>query len=134
MPSCPKTLRDLQSKQRLSEGAFSIIFVEITGHKLRTVGRRAKLKNKVWHSSHYRHIALLKRIHKQVEIRYHVIYKTTRIHSERIPIVSPEILHTERDDLAPLSTNFFFIINDFTLLWTTTVLTDRTLRLSKSTG
>ena len=107
MPSCPKTLRDLQSKQRLSEGAFSIIFVEITGHKLRTVGRRAKLKNKVWHSSHYRHIALLKRTHKQVEIRYHVIYKTTRIHSERIPIVSPELLHTERDDLAPLSTNFF---------------------------
>ena len=31
--------------------------------------------------------------------------KTTRIHSERILAVSPEILHTERDELAPLYTN-----------------------------
>ena len=31
--------------------------------------------------------------------------KTTRIHSERILAVSPEILHTERDELALLSTN-----------------------------
>ena len=31
--------------------------------------------------------------------------KSTRIHSERILAVSPEILHTERDELALLSTN-----------------------------
>ena len=31
--------------------------------------------------------------------------KTTRIHSERILAVSPEILHTERDELALLSSN-----------------------------
>ena len=30
--------------------------------------RRSKLKNKIWHSGHYRHIALLERIHKQVKI------------------------------------------------------------------
>ena len=40
-----------------------------------TVWRRSKLKNKVWHSSHYRHIVLLKRAHKQVEIHYSVIYQ-----------------------------------------------------------
>ena len=45
-------LRDLQSRQRWSEGAFEIIFVEISGHELRTVWRRSKLKNKIWHSSH----------------------------------------------------------------------------------
>ena len=45
------------------------------------------------------------------EIRRYVRYvtvlftKTTRIHSERILAVSPEILHTERDELALLSTN-----------------------------
>ena len=66
-------LRDLQNKQKLSEGAFSIIFVEISGHELFTVWRRSKLNNKVWHSSYYRYIALLKRTHKQVEIRYSII-------------------------------------------------------------
>ena len=30
--------------------------------------RRSKLKNKIWHSGHYRHIALLERTHKQVKI------------------------------------------------------------------
>ena len=54
-----------------------------------------------------RHIALLKKTHKQVEIRYSVLYKATCIHSERILIVSPEILHTERDEQALLSTNLF---------------------------
>ena len=45
------------------------------------------------------------------EIRRYVRYvtvlftKTTRIHSERILAVSPEILQTERDELALLSTN-----------------------------
>ena len=67
-------LRDLQRKQKWSEGALSIIFVEISGHELRAVWRRSKLKNKVWYSSHYRHIVLLKRAHKQVEIRYGVTY------------------------------------------------------------
>ena len=33
--------------------AFSIIFVEMSGHELRTVWRRSKLKNKVWHSRRY---------------------------------------------------------------------------------
>ena len=53
---------------------------------------RSKLKNKIWHSGHNRHIALLKRTQKQVKIGYSVyIYKTTRIHSEIILAVSPEI-------------------------------------------
>ena len=34
-------------------------------------------------------IALLKRTHKKVEIRYNVIYKTTRLRSKRILAVSP---------------------------------------------
>ena len=62
--------------------------------------------------------------------------QTTRIHSERILAVSPEILHTERDELALLFT-IFSIINGFTVLWTKTVLTDKlniSLRPSKSTG
>ena len=95
----------LQSKQRWSEGAFSIIFVEISGHELRTVWRRSKLKYKVWHFSHDRHIVLLKRAHKQVEIRCSVFTKTTRSHSEIIIAVSPGILYTERDELALLSAN-----------------------------
>ena len=80
--------------------------------------RRSKLKNIVWHSSHYRHIAFLKRTHKQVEIRYSVLYKTTCIHSERILIVSPEILHTERDELVLLSTNLFPSLIILRCLWT----------------
>ena len=72
--------------------AFSIVYFEIPGHELRTVRRRSKLKNKIWHSGHNRHIALLKRTQKQVKIGYSVyIYKTTRIHSETILAVSPEI-------------------------------------------
>ena len=40
----------------------------------------------------YRHIALLKRTHKQVKLRYRIyIYKTTHKHSDRILAVSPEI-------------------------------------------
>ena len=69
-----------------------IIYVEISGHELRTVWRRSKLKNKIWQSGHNRHIALLKRTQKQVKIGYSVyILKTTRIHSEIILAVSPEI-------------------------------------------
>ena len=63
--------------------------------------------------------------------------KTTRIHSERILAVSPEILHTERDELALLFYKSVSIIDDFTVLWTPTVLTDKldiSLRPSKSTG
>ena len=60
-------LRDLQSRQRWSEGAFSIIYVEISGHELRTVWRRSKLKNKIWHSGHNKHIALLKRTQKKLK-------------------------------------------------------------------
>ena len=68
------------------------------------VWRRSKLKNKIWHSGHNRHIALLKRTQKQVKIGYSVyIYKTTRIHSETILAVSPEICFTELDELALLS-------------------------------
>ena len=49
-------------------------------------------KNKIWHSGHNRHIALLKKTHKQVEIGYSVyIYKATGIHSEIVFSVSPEI-------------------------------------------
>ena len=83
--------RDLQRRQRWSEGAFSIIYVEISGHELRTVWKRSKLKNKIWHSDHKRHIALLKRTQKRVKIGYSVyIYKTTRLHSETILAVSPK--------------------------------------------
>ena len=72
--------------------AFSIIYVEISGHELCTVWRRSKLKNKIWHSGHNRHIALLKRTQKQVKIGYSVyIYKTTRIHSEITLADSSEI-------------------------------------------
>ena len=100
-------LRDLQSKQRWSESAFSIIYVEISGHELRTVWRRSKLKNKIWHFGHNRHIALLKSTQKQVKIGCSVyIYKTTRIRSETILAVSPKIWFTEPDELALLSANF----------------------------
>ena len=34
-------LRDLQSKQRWSEGAFSIIYVDISDYELRTVWRKS---------------------------------------------------------------------------------------------
>ena len=67
----------------------AIIYVEISGHELRTVWRRSELKNKIWHSGHNRNIALLKRTQKQVKIGYSVyIYKSTRIHSETILAVS----------------------------------------------
>ena len=87
-------LRDLQSKQSWSEGAFSIIFVEVSGHEILAVWRRSNLENKIWHSGHYRHITSLKRTHKQVKIHYSVIYKTTRIRSERILSVSNRIIQT----------------------------------------
>ena len=49
---------------------------------------------------------MLKRAHKQVEIHYSVIYQNnTHTHIQRILAVPPEILHTERDELALLSTN-----------------------------
>ena len=65
---------------------------------------RSKSKNKIWHFGHHRHIAFLKRTHKQVKIRYSVyIHKTTRTHSERILTVSLEIWHTKPDELALLS-------------------------------
>ena len=65
----------LTKKTKVIGRAFEMIFVEISGHELRAVWRRSKLKNKVWHSSHKRHIALFKRAHKQVEIRYSFIYQ-----------------------------------------------------------
>ena len=40
---------------------------------------------------------------KRVQIRYGVIYKTTRIHSARLLAVSSEIYYTERNALALLS-------------------------------
>ena len=46
---------------------LSIIFVELSGHELCTEWRRPKLKNKILHCGQYRHIALLKRTHKQVK-------------------------------------------------------------------
>ena len=53
----------------------------------------------------------IKRTLKQVKIRYSVIYKTTRAHSERILTVT----HLT----SPPFCKFVSIINDFTLLWTT---------------
>ena len=88
--------------------ASSIIYVEISGHELCNVWRRSKLKSKIWHSGHNRHIASLKRTQKQVKIGYKVyIYKTTRIHSEIILADSPEIQYTEPDELTLLSTDLF---------------------------
>ena len=46
---------------------LSMIFVELSGHELCTEWRRPKLKNKILHCGQYRHIALLKRTHKQVK-------------------------------------------------------------------
>ena len=123
---------DLQSRQRWSEGAFSIIYVEISSHELRTVCRRSKLKKGIWHSGHNGHIALLKRTQKQVKIAYSVyIYKTTRIHSETILAVSLDDRWT-----SPPFCKFVSVINNVTLLWTTTVLSEKldiSLRPSKST-
>ena len=105
------TYKDLQRQQKWSEGAFSIIFVEIPGHELRTVRRRSKLKNKVWHSLV---IAVISRCLKGQtnKLKYATVLftKTTRIHSERSLIVSPEILHTERDELAPFCKFIFMIL------------------------
>ena len=58
----------------IGRNACALGWLIISGHELRAVWRRSKLKNKVWYSSHYRHIVLLKRAHKQVEIRYGVTY------------------------------------------------------------
>ena len=127
-------LRDLQIRQRWSEGAFSIIYVEISVHELCTVWRRSKLKNKIWHSGHNRHIALLKRTQKQVKMGYSVsIYKTLWNNSCSF---SRDFVHGTRWTNLPFC-KFVSVINDVTLLWTTTVLSDKldiSLRPSKSTG
>ena len=68
------------------------------------VWRRSKLKNKIWHSGHNRHIALLKRTQKQVKMGYSVPFTK---HSETIFAVSPEILYMEPDELTLLSANLF---------------------------
>ena len=53
---------------------------------------KIKIKEQNWHSGHNRHIVRLERTQKQVKIGCSVyIYKTTRIHSEIILAVSPEI-------------------------------------------
>ena len=66
------------------------------------------VENKIWHSGHNRHITSLKRTQRQVKIGYSVyIYKTTRIHSEIILAVSPEIQYTEPDELTLLSADLF---------------------------
>ena len=105
-------LRDLQIRQRWSEGAFSIIYVEISVHELCTVWRRSKLKNKIWHSGHNRHIALLKRTQKQVKMGYSVsIYKTLWNNSCSLH----EILYTEPDELALLFYIFVIVMNDVKL-------------------
>ena len=130
-------LRDLQSRQRWSEGAFAIIFVKIFGHELRTVWRRSKLKNEVWHFSHYRHIALPRRAFKLVKIRYSVVYQNnTNTLWKNSCSFSRDFAHGTRWTSPPFY-KFVSIINDFTVLWTTTILTDKldiSLRPSKSTG
>ena len=127
-------LRVLQIRQRWSEGAFSIIYVEISVHELCTVWRRSKLKNKIWHFCHYRHIALLKRTQKQVKMGYSVsIYKTLWNNSCSF---SRDFVHGTRWTNLPFC-KFVSVINDVTLLWTTTVLSDKldiSLRPSKSIG
>ena len=98
------TLLDLQNKQKWLDGDSSIIIVE-SGHEPRTVWRRSKIKN--WHSGPYRHSTLLTRTHQQAKPCFGVIFKTGRIHSERILKVSFDNLHTERNELALLSGNLF---------------------------
>ena len=53
-----------------SEGAFPMIYVERSGHEPHTMWRISKLKNKIWHSDHYRNIVSLKKTHKQVTVLY----------------------------------------------------------------
>ena len=84
-------MRDLQSRQRLYDGAFAIIFVEISGHELGTVIRDI-LRRLKGPTNKSKYVTVL-------------FTKTKRIHFEKILAVSPEILHTERDELALLSTN-----------------------------
>ena len=110
--------RNLQRQQKWSEGAFSIIFVEIPGHELCTVRRRSKLKNKVWHSSHCSHIALLERTNKQVEIRYGVIHQNnTHTLWKKSYSFSRDFAHGTRWT-SPLLQIYF---HDFTVLWTTLI-------------
>ena len=93
-----------------------------TGHELRTVWRRSKLKNKIWHSGHNRHIAFLKRTQKQVKIGYSVYsYKTTRIHWNNSCSFSRDLVHRAQWTSPPFC-KFVPVINDVMLFLTTTVL------------
>ena len=111
-----------------------MIYLEISGHELRTAWRRSKLKNKIWHYGHNRHITLLKRTKKQVKIGYSVsIYKTPWNNSCS---VSRDLLHGTWWTSPPFW-KFASVINDVTFLWTTTILSDKldiSLRPSKSIG
>ena len=111
-----------------------MIYLEISGHELRTAWRRSKLKNKIWHSGHNRHIALLKRTQKQVKMGYSVsIYKTPWNNSCSF---SRDLLHGTWWTSPPFW-KFASVINDVTFLWTTTILSDKldiSLRPSKSIG
>ena len=115
MPSCPKTLRKRDRSWR-------------------TVWRRSKLKNKIWHFGHNRHITLLKRTQKQVKMGYSVsIYKTLWNNSCSF---SRDFVHGTRWTSPPFC-KFVSVMNDVKLLWTTTVLSDKLdifLRPSKSIG
>ena len=131
-------MRDLQSRQRWSEGVFSIIYFEIPGHELCTVRRRSKLKNEIWHSGHNRHIVLLKRTQKQVKNRLQSLYLQNSTHTlwNNSCSFSRDLVNGTRWTSPPFC-KFVPVINDVMLLWTTTVLSDKldiSRRPSKSAG
>ena len=98
--------------------------------------RRLKLKNKTWHFGHNRHIALLKRTQKQVKIGYSVyIYKQHATLWNNSCSFSRDLVYGTRWTSPPFC-KFVSVIDDVTLLWTTTVLSDKldiSLPPSKST-
>ena len=90
---------------------LSIIFVELSGHELCTEWRRSKLKNTILHSGQYRHIALLKRTHKQVKC-VTVLFTKQHAYTLKEFLQFPlEIQHTERNNRTnPLFCKFVSII------------------------
>ena len=93
--------------------------------------RRSKLKNK-FGTLVIRDISRrLKEPTNKLKYVTVLFTKTTCIHSERIFAFSPEILHTERDELALLSKNLF---PSLMILRCYGPQLDVSLRPSKSTG
>ena len=113
--------------------SISIIYVETSGHELRTVWRRSKLKNKIWHFGHNRHIALLKRTQNKLNGLQCFHWQNTL---KQFLQFLRDFVHGTRWTSPPFY-KFVSVMNDVKLLWTTTVLSDKldiSLRPSKSIG